>query len=237
MAKRIVTKRTPRARKSNAGELIKPVPELPPALPQFQADATVPDAAEAGNVETSMRGRITLFTFTLAAALLGVALGFYLGSEAAKSAAPTTPVQTTTPGTIDAERARKVLVLLQEELVENAKILKQQRELQHGGKADPSVTFQFVKNDLWRAIVNNGDIQAVRDLDLLQTIATAYRFIDEIRMLERQTIESTSLAGISATTKETARTLSVTLARTAALAEKSTVEAAVMIDHKINAKQ
>jgi hypothetical protein len=129
-------------------------------------------------------------------------------------------------------------VFLQDELVENARILKQQRELRQGGNVDPSVRFQFVKNDLWRAVVNGGDIQAVQDLNLLNTIATAYRYIDELRLLERRSIEATSISGTSIPgAREQQAAVSSLLNKLAPLAEKSILEAVVQLDQKLKVKQ
>jgi hypothetical protein len=182
---------------------------------------------------------VTFFSFTVGAALLGVALGFYLGSEASRNTPPAGALQLTgSIAKIDRDRARKILVMIQEELVENARVLKQQREVQQGGRVDPSVSFQFVKNDLWRAIVNGNDVQAIHDLDLLSAIATAYRYIDEIRMLERKVLEASSLPGRPVpAAKESGRLLSSSLAKISPIAEKAVVEAAVQIDHKLNAKE
>jgi|GEM_PF-2101878 len=235
MAKRQPTKRTIRPKKTESAPLMLQAPEPPPPPTE---SAPIVRAPEAGSAQPERRNNLTLFTFTLIAALLGVALGYYLGAEAIGDREEDESFQAGTPARIDSNRGREVLVFLQDELVENARILKQQRELRQGGNVDPSVRFQFVKNDLWRAVVNGGDIQAVQDLNLLNTIATAYRYIDELRLLERRSIEATSISGTSVPgAREQQSAISSSLNKLAPLAEKSILEAVVQLDQKLKVKQ
>jgi hypothetical protein len=238
MGKRQVTKRSPRPKKTELDQLAAPVAEPAPIQPETPPAAANYEPVDEKSPRKELRERMTLFSFTLIAALVGVALGFYLGSEATRNSVPTVAPPTSPTSTkIDSDRARNVLVLIQEELVENARILKQQQALRQGGRVDPSVSFQFVKNDLWRAIINSNDIQAVQDLDLLRTIAAAYRYIDEIKMLERRTLEASSGPGKAGSpTVDRGGAISSSLRQISSEAEKSIVEAAVHIDHKLSGK-
>lgn len=235
MAKRQPTKRPVRPRKTEAA-----LPaETSVPIPVPAESAPIVTQPENGSKQPERGGSLTLFLFTLVAALLGVALGYYLGAKSSDDGLSDDASQAAAqPATMDREREREVLVLLQDELVENARILKQQRELRQGGNVDPSVRFQFVKNDLWRAVVNGRDVQAIQDLSLLNTIATAYRYIDEIRLLERRSVEIGTVTGrfVPGIREQQAATLA-SLGKLAPLAEKSILEAAVQLDQNLKAKQ
>jgi len=245
-SKRQTTKRAPRPKKAGLDEPVIPAPDLPASQSYTQADfkAEVPAATAAMEPEqeedagTAGSGRVTLFSFTFVGILLGVALGYYIGSETTRVDPPVAASQTTTePAAIDADRTRKVLVLIQEELVKNARILRQQRELRGRGGVDLSVSSQIVKNDIWRAITSSSDAKALQDTVLLHSVATAYGFVDEVGLLQRKAVEAMSFGGKPAASSETERALLATLARISVAAEKSLVDAAVQIDHKLNAKE
>ena len=237
-SKRQTSKRAPSRKKPILKQPAIPTPEPPAFQSEWPAATVTTDPAHQENAGPVRNGRVALITFTLAGIFLGVALGYYLGSEATTVDQPAIALQTTTvPATIDADRARKVLVLIQEELVRNARILRQQRELRERGGVDLAVSSQIVKNDLWRAITSSSDAQALQDTVLLHSLATAYGYIDEVGLLQRKAVEAMSFGGKPETSRETERALGATLARISARTEKSIVDAAVQIDYKINAKQ
>jgi hypothetical protein len=196
------------------------------------------ESAHEENAGPVRSGRVTVFAYTLVGILLGVAVGYYIGLQATRDQPPATTLQTTTaPTMIGADRVRKVLVLIQDELVKNARILRKQRELRERGGVDLSVSSQIVKNDLWRTITSSSDAQALQDTVLLLSVSAAYGYIDQVALLQRKTLEAMSFGPKSATARETERALAATLAKISAVAEKSVVEAAVQIDHKLNAKR
>lgn len=237
VSKRQTAKRSPRPRKRVLKEPVVPVPEPSVFQPELPAATAAVEPAREERAEPGGIGRLTLFSFTLVGILLGIALGYYLGAQAAKVEPPAIAPQTkTVPATIDADRTRKVLVLIQEELIENARILRQQRELRKKGGADLSVSSQIVKNDLWRAVSSSSDAQALRDTVLLHSVATAYSHIDEIGLLQRKALEAMSISAKPAAAREAERALFAALAKSSAAAEKSIVDAAVQIDQRLNAK-
>jgi hypothetical protein len=237
VSKRQTTKRAPRPRKRILKKPVVPAPGPSAFQPELPAATVAMEPAHEERAEPAKIGRVTLFSFTLVGILLGIALGYYLGSQAAKVEPPAIAPQTTTvPATIDADRTRKVLVLIQEELIENARILRQQRELREKGGSDLSVSSQIVKNELWRAISSSSDAQALRDTVLLHSVAAAYGHIDEIGLLQRKALEAMSFAGKPAAARESERALFAALAKSSAAAEKSIVDAAVQIDQRLNAK-
>ncbi len=238
-SQRQTSKRAPRPKKPDLNEPVVPAPESSSPEPDLlAATVTMEPPAHEENTAPVRSRRVILFSFTFAGILLGVALGYYLGSEAAKTEPSAIAPQTTTvPATIDADRAHKVLVLIEEELVENARILRQQRELRERRGVDLSISSQIVKSDLWRTVTNSSDAQALRDTVLLHSVATAYGYLDEVGLLQRKAVEVMSFGGKPAAPREAGRALLSTLAKISALAEKSVVDAAVLIDHRINAKQ
>lgn len=237
-SQRQTSKRAPRPKKPNLNEPVMPALEPLAPQPELPAATVTMEPGHEENAGPVRSGRVTIFSFTLAGILLGVALGYYLGSEATRDEPPEIALQpTTAPATIDADRTRKVLVLIQEELVRNARILRRQRELRERGGVDLSVSSQIVKNDLWRAITSSSDAQALRDTVLLRSLAAAYSRIEEIGILQRKALEAMPVGGKPATSRETERALLAALAKISAPAERSIVEAAVQIDHRINAKQ
>lgn len=237
-SQRQTSKRAPRLKKPGITGAVVPASELPasqfesPAAPVMMEPVHEEDAGQARS------GRVRIVAFTSIGILLGVALGYYIGSEATRVEPPAVTLQTTAaPTTIDADRVRKVLVLIQEELIENARILRQQRELREKGGVDLSVSSRIVKNDLWRTVSSSSDAQAFQDTVLLYSVATAYSYTDEVGLLQRKTVEAISFGPKSAAASETERTIAATLARISVVAERSVVAAAVQIDHKLNAKQ
>lgn len=237
-SQRQTPKRAPRPRKPRLNKPVFPTPESPVVQPELPAATVTTEPAHEEIAGTVRSGRVTIFSFTLAGILLGLALGYYFGSEATRVAPPAPALQTiTAPAMIDADRTRKVLVLIQEELIENARILRQQRELRERGGVDLSVSSQIVKNDLWRTLTSSSDAQALRDTVLLHTVATAYGRIEEIGILQRKALEAMPVGAKPAASRETERALLAALARISVAAEKSIVEAAVQIDHRINAKR
>jgi hypothetical protein len=216
---------------------VAPEPELQAFQPEPPSTIAAIEPAHEEGSGPLRSGRVTLFSFTLIGILLGLALGYYLGSEATTSEPPAVvPQKATAPVTIDADRTHKVLVLIQEELIKNARILRQQRELRERGGADLSVSSQIVKNDIWRTVSSSSDAQALQDTVLLHSVATAYGFVDEVGLLQRKVLEAISIQAKPAAAREAERSLLAALAKSSAAAEKSIVDAAVKLDQRINAK-
>jgi len=238
LSERAISKRAPRARKPALIEPVIPAPEQQALQPELPAPTAAIERAHEESTGPPRSGRVTVFSFTLAGILLGLALGYYLGSEATKSEPPAIVPQTTTaPAAMNADRTRKVLVLIQEELIKNARILRQQRELRERGGSDLSVSSQIVKNDIWRTVSSSPDAQALQDTVLLHSVATAYGFVDEVGLLQRKALDAMSIQTKPAAAREAERSLLAALAKSSAAAEKSIVAAAVQLDQRINATQ
>jgi uncharacterized membrane protein len=211
-------------------------PEPPTAAPrdievQYRRDDAAPPSR--------WRDRILIFVLTLVAMLIGIAIGFYFGQRTTQSAQPATQaIAESAPVQRDREASRKVLVMLQDELVENARVLKQRRESGYQALVNPAVSSQTLKNDVWKAVFNSNRIPEAADLDLLKTLMDAYRQIEEIRVLDTKRFEIMTASGRSpASGRESAQLVASELARISPMAEKSIVEAAVQMERKITANQ
>lgn len=211
-------------------------PEPPTSAPrdievQYRRDDAAPPSR--------WQDRILIFVLTLVALLIGIAIGFYFGQrttqpqqQAEQAIAESAPVQH------DREASRKVLVMLQDELVENARVLKRRRESGYQALVNPAISSQTLKSDVWKAVFNSNRVQEAVDSDLLKTLMDAYRQIEEVRLLDTKRFELMTASGRSpAGGRESAQLVASELARISPMAEKSIVDAAVQVERKITANQ
>lgn len=94
-----------------------------------------------------------------------------------------------------AKRKYKVLTLIREELRFNQQILDQLIEQQ---KTHPGIrAITGLKDALWSALSNSGDLQWVDELDLLSSISNSYHMISALIHLERQYADPSFLMAVS----------------------------------------
>ncbi len=183
------------------------------------------------------RERILIFFLALAAVLIGVGIGYYFGQRSGQPPQPSDRAITSSASLQrDPEVTRKVLVMLQDELVENARLLKRRRESGQQALIDPSAPLLILKNDVWKVVANSNWIQELTGLDLMRTLVDAYRHIEEVKLLEMKRFETVTASGRPlAGDRESAQLVASALAKISPIAEKSIVEAAVQVERKLTA--
>jgi hypothetical protein len=219
------------------------VHEEPAAPPSIIVETPPPISSEIQmplREEPQPEGRRTmylLFFLTLAATLVGVIIGYSLGDDADSPEQPTgNQALINSPRQTDPGIIRKTLVFLQDEMVENARVLKRRRETGQQALVDPTASSQILKNDAWKATLNSGRIQDIADVDLLKAVVEAYRHVEEIKILEWKRFETSSVTGRPLAADRTgAEAISATLMKISPIAEKALVDAAVLFDRSITA--
>jgi hypothetical protein len=220
MAKKQVTKRSVRPKKIHQQE---PVTQ---AVTAAESKADIPTGTPAATQASSApqpslwRDKLMIFALTLVGTLAGVWIGSSLTTRTTQNTQPDGRVQTS-DARIEKERrqTREILVAIQEELVENARILKQRTAPGQVAMRNAGSSFQVLKDDFWTALVYNSEIRWATDPQLLRDISNAYYYIDEIKSLERKN------AGGKGSQKN--------ILEISATAEKAIVDAAVEIDQKL----
>jgi hypothetical protein len=217
MAKKQTPKRTVRTKKVRKPEPVAQKTEV--VEKQMESPAAAISVAEEhfAPPPSKWRDRLLIFALTLVGTLAGVWIGSSLLSNPGTHSAARQASEAQMEG--ERKQSREVLVAIQEELVENARILKQRRA---SGQVDPKSagsSFLILRDDFWTALVHNSEMRWVTDVQLLRTIAKAYYYINEIKALERK----------SAVDKNSQKYFP----ELTALAEKSIVDAAVAIDQKL----
>jgi hypothetical protein len=81
------------------------------------------------------------------------------------------------------EHKSKILVLVEEELRWNQTRLLKRAE-SSGESLDESALLEGVKDELWRALSDGGELQWIRDLESLDAISLAYHWIGRVKYLE-----------------------------------------------------
>lgn len=87
------------------------------------------------------------------------------------------------------------LELFRQELEFNKYALAERQSEEDGAKKRV-VVLPPLKNELWKALSDGGELQWIRDLDLLNVIATAYHNIMMTIFLEEKFFEATHYSGI-----------------------------------------
>ena len=82
------------------------------------------------------------------------------------------------------DREKRILELIKNELIYNKELLEYIIEKQV--ESPGIVTYAGLKKDLWNTLSAGGDLQSIRDLDLLDGISNAYYYIGRIIFLEEK---------------------------------------------------
>jgi hypothetical protein len=123
------------------------------------------------------------FLSTVAGVAVGVPVAIWLtlreSGEQAKAAAQTARE-------MEDARRREVLTAIRRELCENRVTLQERRPSPAAGRA---LGVPFLMDEVWSAMSDGGQLQWIRDTDLLRQVARAYVFIRTIIYLERSAFE------------------------------------------------
>ncbi len=92
-------------------------------------------------------------------------------------------------------RKSKILKLLKGELEYNRQLLSE-RQSSKGDEKTRNVSLPKLKDELWNAFSDGGELQWVKDLQLLDFIATAYYHIRTIIFLEDKYFEAVHYPGM-----------------------------------------
>lgn len=113
------------------------------------------------------------FVSNLSATLLGVALGIPIALWISRFQERRT----------EKERKRNVLEKLKKELLENLKYLRMREDekLDIDHLAEALFFASGLKDEVYRVISDGGELEWIKDLDLLETISSAYYFIRDIK--------------------------------------------------------
>jgi hypothetical protein len=132
----------------------------------------------------------------LFATILGVLVGVPIALEISRRQQDAVHVVATTERRDrDAERKRVLLTLLRSELVSNRDDVVTRREpVDSGGKR--VVTTQSLKDQLWSAFSDGGELQYVNNPGLLAALANAYHQIRHCIMLERRVLDAVHFPGM-----------------------------------------
>lgn len=225
MAKKTTQRKPARARKRMQEEpaaMPEVVAEMPPLAPE---PVDIQPRFEEPQSPPKRRELWLVFFLTLIGTLIGVAIGFYFGAGSQPPGQPAEkPIVFESPRATSPAEYRNILVLLQDEVVENARVVKRRRESGAQLPINPAVASQFLKNDAWKAMINSGKIRGVQDLTLLRTLLNAYRHVEEIKLLVYKDLE---------TPQASDRDVAAALDKLYPDAESALVEAAVQIDKEI----
>ena len=94
----------------------------------------------------------------------------------------------------EGQRRSKILALLRTELIYN----REQLGVRQAGEGKPKrqVLLPGLKDELWHAFSDGGELQWIQDLDLLDAIASAYHRIRTIIYLEERFFEAAHFPGM-----------------------------------------
>jgi hypothetical protein len=100
-----------------------------------------------------------------------------------------------------AKKSLKILSLLKIEIDENIDKLKSRIKEENGIKKRV-VIFPALKNDLWRAFSDGGELQWIKDVDLLDAISSSYHSTSQVIFLEAHCFEISHYPGMRLTHPE-----------------------------------
>jgi len=136
------------------------------------------------------------FLSNLAATVLGLVVGIPVALELSRRQQAAEEANAIDKRTREeAGRKRKVLQLLRKELQENHRAL-QERVSQPSSVGTRVVLLPALKNELWMAFSDGGELEWIQDPSLVDRIAEAYYGIGGIIYLEERYFEATHFAGM-----------------------------------------
>lgn len=132
----------------------------------------------------------------LFATILGVLVGLPIALEVSRRQQSATQAAAALERSADlAVRRRKVLTLLREELQKNILgVMERMAPIAQGAKR--AVFTHSLRNQLWLAFADGGELQYVDDPGLLATLAEAYHEVAYCILLEQKYFDATHYSGM-----------------------------------------